>query len=243
MALLRSTPSRSRLPLLAVAVGLWAGAACLGGESVDTGFDDLGGGAGGTWGVGGSSSTSTGSGTSTGTGTGADTSTGTSTGTETGTGTGTGGTGGCSDSGPGEPNNDNEASALDLGDVDDDDADGGSVPGFIFDGDQDWFVYFGIDNFPGVAEPTCSFSSSDTLRVCQFIQCPDNDENFDCPGGTVDENSPEGRIGCCGTVGFAIDSFQCGSSSLNNDSATIYLRVDDPAGLATCTSYTLDYHF
>lgn len=231
------------LVVLAAGLAVNAAAACADGETIDSGFENLTGSGGGstTTGAGGSQTSSTTGPSTTSTGSSSPT---TATGSGS-TSTGSGGAGGmanCMDNGPGEPNNDNEASAFNLGLVDDDDDAGGMLSGTISPGDEDWYTYQGDDTFPGVVDPTREFSSSETLRICKYMQCPDNDENFDCPGGTIDDTSPDGRKGCCGTTGFEID-FICGSSSLNDDSADVWMRVDDPTGQVECATYTLAYHF
>jgi hypothetical protein len=226
---------------LAAGLSVNLAASCADGDTVDPGFSDLSGGAGGDGGSGqGGTTQAVTSGNTTGS---SSPTTATGPGATTGGSTVTTGTGmECMDTGPGEPN-DNEASAFSLGTIGDSDGDGGSVPGVLSDGDVDWYVYNGQDNFGSVVDPTREFSSSQTLRVCKFIECPDNDQNFSCPGGTVPETSPNGRQGCCNTMGFEVGDFICGSSSLNDDSATVYIRIDDPTGQAMCASYTLNYHF
>jgi len=231
------------LVLLVAGLAVNAAAACAEGESIDSGFENLtgSGGAGTATGAGGATQTSVTSGPTTSTGSSSPTTATGSGSTSSGSG-GAGGMTGCIDNGPSEPNDGNEASAFNLGLVDDDDDKGGMLSGTIKPGDVDWYTYQGDDTFPGLVDPTREFSSSETLRICKYMQCPDNDENFDCPGGSIDDTSPDGRKGCCGTVGFEVD-FKCGSSSLNDDSADVWIRVDDPTGQVECASYTLLYHF
>ncbi len=215
-------------------------AAC-GDDPPDPGFEEVGGsgeGAGGpsTTGSGTTSTKSTGASsptTATSSTNGPTTTTGTASSSSTGM--------GCQDGGPGEPN-DSEAAAHDLGTIGDCDDEGGSVSG-VLDGttDPDWYKYQGTDGTGCSVDPSRAITSSHPIRVCKFIQCDDNEENdFDCPGGTQAVDSPDGRPGCCSTSEFNF-GLTCGSSSLNSDNATVYVRIDTTAN--ECVTYTLSYHY
>lgn len=147
----------------------------------------------------------------------------------------------CNDGGPGEPN-DSESSAHDLGTIGDCDDEGGSVSG-VLDGptDVDWYTYFGSDGTGCTVDPDRTVTSSHPIRVCKFIQCEDNQENdFECPGGTMTATSPDGRPGCCSTSALDFE-LTCGSSSLNSDNANIYIRIDTTTN--ECVTYTLTYAY
>ncbi|NUO53729.1 MAG: hypothetical protein HOV80_33190 [Polyangiaceae bacterium] len=215
-------------------------AAC-GDDPPDPGFEEVGGsgeGAGGPSTTGPSTTSTKSTGVSSPT-TATTSVTGTSTTTNTATSSSTGS--GCQDGGPGEPN-DTESSAHDLGTIGDCDDEGGSVSG-VLDGttDPDWYKYQGTDGTGCSVDPSREITSSHPIRVCKFIQCDNNEANdFSCPGGTMDVTSPDGRPGCCSTSEFNF-GLTCGSSSLNSDNATVYVRIDTTAN--ECVTYTLTYHY
>ena len=74
-------------------------------------------------------------------------------------------------------------------------------------------------------------------RLCVYIQCSNQPTNLDCKGATP-STAPLGQPGCCdgGTIAPSLDC-----SGLN-DSAKIWIRLDNPQKLA-CVPYQLDYHF
>ncbi len=145
-----------------------------------------------------------------------------------------------------EPN-DSEADAQNLGTISDADATGDSISGVIAGaGDADWFKYLGQDEFGvQVVDPARELMSNGfQLRICKFIQCSEDGAAPDfgaCPDGTSAEVSPGGRPGCCGTAGFSLD-LDCGGAFETNDSATVYVRIDSPAG-EDCAPYTMSYHY
>lgn len=178
-----------------------------------------------------SSTTGSQAGPSTTTGPGPTTTTSTSTNTSTSTG------GLNCNQGDAEPN-DTESTAIDLGTVDDDDGDGGTVSGILAGvGDTDWYKYYGDDTFPGVAEPARSLTSSDPVRICKFMQCVDGDGSPDCPSGTDPATSPDGREGCCGDTGFTM-GIECSGT---DDDNYIYFRVQTTTN--DCVTYSIDYHY
>lgn len=157
---------------------------------------------------------------------------------------GAGGEGGsCIDIGLGEPNeSEGSAFALSGSPIEDCDGDGGSITGIIGPGDSDWFTYIGDDTFGCTVDAVRSFTSSDPLRLCKFVRCVDSGATttFSCPSGTVGATSPEGRDGCCGTLGFEIDDIDC-SGTLDEDTE-VFIRIDRQSGTG-CTSYSLSYHY
>lgn len=217
-------------------------AVACGGDPPEPGFEEVGGsgeGAGGPSTTSTKASSTTGGPSTTSTMSGPTTST-TTMSTTTGA-TTTTGSSGCNDLGPGEPN-DTEATAHDLGTIPDDDAQGGSVSGLL-DGttDPDWYKYYGTDEFGSTTDPNRTVTSSHPIRICKFVQCDNNEENdFSCPSGTSAATSPDGRPGCCGTSAFEF-SLTCGSSSLNSDNATVYIRIDTQQN--ACVTYTLSYAY
>ena len=154
----------------------------------------------------------------------------------------------CGDVGP-EPN-DTFESAHDLGTIGDGDGDGGSVSANLGQGgdDVDWYKYRGEDNVGSVVDPTRMLIGAG-IRICKYIRCGDandpndEDEDFECPGGTTTDVDAAGDPGCCWTSGLDVQiDLVCGSSSLNSDDATIFIRIDRPNGMG-CESYQLDYHY
>lgn len=148
----------------------------------------------------------------------------------------------CPDSGPGEPN-DTIAQAYNLGTISDNDSDGAQVKGTITSpSDVDWYKYHGVDLFGNVVDPTRQLLSPG-LRTCKYIECDNAEANvFSCPSGSMPDTQ-SGHPGCCWTGASPITlDLTCGSSSLDSDNATVYVRVDDPTALV-CQAYTLSYHY
>lgn len=240
--------SLTSLLVLIAGVTAYGVAACADTDTIETGFEEY-------TGVGGAGTTTSGGGgipTTTGTGaspttsssspttsTASMTTSGTTTSSTSSTGTG----GACNDTGQGEPGNNSESGAVDLGTLGDEDGPNTiTVQGMLAGStDVDWYKYFGDDTSSGIVDPTRNVSSSETIRICKFIECPDNDQNFDCPANTTPETSPGGRTGCCGSQGFTID-FICGSFSFNDDSADVYIRFDS-APAQSCPTYSATIHF
>lgn len=148
----------------------------------------------------------------------------------------------CNDSGA-EPN-ESEQQAVNLGNISDDDDDGDEISGVV-DGafDPDWYKYHGTDESITIVDPTRSLVTSAPIRMCKFFNCDNGEQaHFSCPSGSQSANSPDGRPGCCSMGGFAVDDFICGGSQFNSDSATVFIRIDNPSN-NPCVSYTLKYHF
>ena len=62
-----------------------------------------------------------------------------------------------------------------------------------------------------------------------------------CPSGTK-ATSPAGSVGCCSDVSGNVQvEYKCTLVG-TNDSADVYLRVDDTF-TKVCRPYTVDYHF
>jgi len=190
---------------------------------------DIGGEGGGGFGVGGGGVGATGVGgmvTSTGTATSTSTDTGTSTGTSTKV---------CTDLD--DESNDTESSAVYLGTIDDHDGSGGVAEGTLNGNDVDWYFYDGVDVAGAFVDATVSVTADSTVRVCQFFEC--DGIMVDCPDGTTPEDSPSGRPGCCASEGFDLAP-DC--SSVFDQSATVYIRLDKPPAIA-CVDYSLAYHY
>ena len=146
--------------------------------------------------------------------------------------------GACAD----DPNedNDSEATATDLGMIEDCDEDGSMVTG-ILDGDEDvdWFRYDGDDVSLCNVNPARTIAADAGLRLCKFAECVEGETELDCPKGTTQTNSPDGRLGCCADASFELSDINC-TGTLDDDAA-VFLRVDQ--GQAQCVAYTLTYHY
>jgi hypothetical protein len=158
----------------------------------------------------------------------------------------------CNDPGP-EPNNSEPLASPACGastcDATDCDSTGStsyggplaSATGMIGPGDVDFLRFHGEDTLSFCqVDPTVSTTDSG-YRLCAFVACDVSATNFlGCPQGTH-ATSPNGLDGCCvdapGTVALSHD---CTSSTTDNDTAAIYIRVDQANA---CTQYTVDYHF
>lgn len=147
----------------------------------------------------------------------------------------------CEDPGP-EPNED-EDSADDLGDQGCDDPDG-QISGVLDgDADVDWSTFHSVDTmacgFNGNPFVTLTLTASDAVRLCVFADCDNGDPDFNCPMGTMDQDSPNGLPGCCGTGNM---NFQFNCAGNPNESADFFVVVDQ-APADSCVDYTVDYSF
>lgn len=135
-----------------------------------------------------------------------------------------------------------EDSAHFLGEISDDDDDGGTVMGVLTGPDDvDWFRYDGSDDFISSVDPFRTIVSSAPVRFCKFADCPNDQVDFPCQEGAVATTSPDGRAGCCADSLIHVPDALCGSSSLNDDSMAVWIRVDQAED--ACVTYAFDYHF
>lgn len=143
-----------------------------------------------------------------------------------------------------EPN-DTIDTAWDLGEITDSDSDGKDFLGVIATGgDEDWFRYHGTDATGSTVDPTRDIAGTTNVVVCKYLQC-DNGEatDFTCPMGTM--AASEGTIqGCCWSddLPHAID-LTCGSSALNADNATIWIKIASDGTQSGCVEYLLTLHY
>ena len=140
-----------------------------------------------------------------------------------------------------EPNDD-EATAQDLGEINDNDGNGGVVSGSLHHlGDVDWFRYAGNDDVTGNVDPARELVSSGSVRLCKFLECENGLEEteFECPAGTQYALSPMARPGCCATGDVALPDLNCGG--VTEDNAMVYMRVDQP--VPACATYSISYHY
>ncbi len=149
----------------------------------------------------------------------------------------------CIDSDPGGEPNDSESTAYVLGAITCKDAEGGPIYGILKNpGDVDWYVYAGTDKVDCAVDPTQSIDPI-KLRICAFFKCTNAATGkVACPAGTTPAVSPKGLEGCCGLgPSFTVGGLNC-KGTLSED-ITVYLRVDDPGANASCTEYTVTYHY
>jgi hypothetical protein len=150
------------------------------------------------------------------------------------------GMGSCEDPGP-EPN-DEEGDAIDLGDQTCTGEDGNLSGVLNGDTDVDWFRYRGVDGMGcGFNNPFAShtLTASDNVRMCVFAECDQGDPQFMCPQGSQNDDSPDGRPGCCG-MGDLVFNFNCMGSQ--NETADFYIRLDQ-APADSCVDYSVVYSF
>ncbi|MBW2523584.1 MAG: hypothetical protein JRI23_05390 [Deltaproteobacteria bacterium] len=113
--------------------------------------------------------------------------------------------------------------------------------------DVDWYTYLGSDGSCIVNPLHLVEQATAPVRLCVFLECVDTASAtfFTCPAGTTEATSPDGRAGCCITgtdESFELGDLSCTSSM--DDSAYVYVRVDDPAATAsTCARYSVRYGF
>jgi hypothetical protein len=239
----------ARTRLAGCAIGAAFAIVACGDDTLEPGFESLGGDASGANGGGGAAGNEAAGGATTGsattgsatTGSGEASSSSSSTGGAGSGGSGVGGGASC-DTGSLEPN-DTEQEATNLGtmsDCDDQAASvGSSLDGF---GDVDWFEYLGADASTLCSvDPGVTITSSHELEICLFFQCVDGTApDFGCPSTTTPTDSPEGRPGCCSGAPFEF-ALTCGSSAFNADDARVFVRIAPKTNL--CTTYSLEYDY
>jgi hypothetical protein len=138
--------------------------------------------------------------------------------------------------------NDAEDQAMDLGEINDDNDNGGVVSASLHHaGDVDWYRYLGQDDFPSNVDPARELVASGGLRLCKFLECDNGlaETEFECPVGTQYALSTMARPGCCSSDGFALADLNC--TGVTEDNATVYIRVDQPD--AACVTYAVSYHY
>lgn len=141
---------------------------------------------------------------------------------------------------PGFEPNEDESSAEDLGDQGCGDM-AGTINGVLVgDTDVDFSTFFGVDSMAcGFNNPFIglTLSASDTVRLCVFTDCANGNPMFTCPQGTMNSMSPDGLPGCCGSGDM---KFQFNCSQSQNESADVFIRVDQ-APVDACVDYTVGY--
>ncbi|MEZ4224932.1 MAG: hypothetical protein R3B13_28525 [Polyangiaceae bacterium] len=163
---------------------------------------------------------------------------------------GSGGGNSCNDPGP-EPN-DSPALATptcgtppcDVGQCNDDGSPGYggklvAITGTAGPGDTDVFRYDGKDTI-GLCKVDAAAKTTDSgFRLCIFPSCQAATVLEGCTSGSmVDMN---GLKGCCiNAPGEAAAAHHCEGTSTGNDSAEVYVQIDQAN---SCVNYTVDYHF
>lgn len=138
--------------------------------------------------------------------------------------------------------NDDESSPTDLGEINDNDDNGGIVSASLHHpGDVDWYRYQGDDDFTGNVDPARELVSSAGVRLCKFLECDNGlaETEFECPAGTQYALSTMARPGCCATGGVALPDLNC--TGVSEDNAAVYIRVDQ--GEEACVTYSVSYHY
>lgn len=140
-----------------------------------------------------------------------------------------------------EPNDDESMPTL-LGEISDDDDDGGSIFGTL-DGpeDVDWYRYTGDDDILSNVDPARFVKATGGVRLCKFAECEGgiSDTDFECPAETEAATSPLGRPGCCAPAGIALGDANC--TGVLEDNMQVFMRVDQAQD--ACTAYELIYHY
>lgn len=140
-----------------------------------------------------------------------------------------------------EPNDDEAMPTL-LGEISDDDDDGGSIFGTL-DGpdDVDWYRYTGDDDILSNVDPARFVKATGAVRLCKFAECEGGveDTDFECPVETEAATSPLGRPGCCAAAGIALGDANC--TGVIEDNMQVFMRVDQAQD--ACTAYELIYHY
>ena len=142
-----------------------------------------------------------------------------------------------------EPNDiEDEASVLDN--INDQDASGSLVDSILAgDQDVDWFAYQGYDIAFAYVDPAGTLSTDMDLRLCLFVECMIGTTPPPTCLGSVYEESPDGRVGCCDTGANAAVEIDLTCPGANDDdSAYVFMRVDR-GRKDLCIPYDLEYHF
>ncbi len=138
--------------------------------------------------------------------------------------------------------NEDESTATFLGEINDNDGNGGIVSASLhFPGDVDWFSYQGDDDFTANVDPAREVVSAADVRMCKFIECDNglSETEFECPAGTDYALSPMARPGCCATGDIELPDLNC--TGVSEDNAMVYIRIDMPA--EDCVPYSVSYHY
>ncbi len=104
--------------------------------------------------------------------------------------------------------------------------------------DVDWYSATGVGGTLCAANAKAQVNQSN-LRVCVFVKCTSGSTTRTCAQGT--KATDGGLDGCCKTGGAAEATVKC-SGITNDQSANVYIRVDQPSGNA-CTDYKLTYSY
>ncbi|MEM6293218.1 MAG: hypothetical protein AAGA54_18230 [Myxococcota bacterium] len=139
-----------------------------------------------------------------------------------------------------EPN-DVEGMATLLGEINDNDDNGGSIFG-VLDGpdDADWYRYTGDDDILYNVDPSRFVDATAGVRMCKFAECENGigATEVPCPAETEPAVSPEGRPGCCAPLGMEIEA-NC--TGVVEDNMQVFMRIDSAED--ACVPYELIYHF
>jgi hypothetical protein len=144
--------------------------------------------------------------------------------------------GSCTDLDPSEPNG-GDSTSTQLAAMTD--AEEASLCGVIHDvGDVDWYQYDGTDTQLANAIPSVQILAASPMVTCQFFDCAEGVEDFVCPSNTVEDTSPSGHPGCCGSQPFMVDLW----CEPGEEDATVWIRVASGTADA-CVPYVLVYSF
>jgi hypothetical protein len=129
-----------------------------------------------------------------------------------------------------------------LAKIDDCDGSGSTVHGILADADDvDYFHFEGSDTFGCTVDPSASTKQS--VQVCVFVACIRGATRVNGCNSGDPYASQAGLHGCCvDGPGEASVDFTCTLVGAD-DSADVYIRVEDPSASSTCESYDVDYHF
>ncbi len=134
-----------------------------------------------------------------------------------------------------------EETAHFLGEINDNDGNGGTVMGILTGPDDvDWFRYDGSDDFGNVVDPFRTIAADSGVRFCKFGSCMNGLENteFSCGEDASATTSPDGLPGCCAEAVLPVDATCSGTIS---DDMAIWIRVDQAE--EACVQYAFNYHF
>jgi hypothetical protein len=147
----------------------------------------------------------------------------------------------CDDTGPSEPGNDTRAGAHYLGEIGDNDSQGGTFNGVLSSmGEVDWYRYDGEDNLGYVVDPTRTLMGPG-LRLCKYIQCKSGNLTLTCPSNTSPD-TVDGLAGCCwtGNVEVEIPSIDC--SGTTSEDTNVFIRIDATSPV-DCVPYSVAFHY
>lgn len=103
----------------------------------------------------------------------------------------------------------------------------------------DWYVFAGNEAFMCPERPAAAVSTDITTEVCVFLECASggNVQNLQCEMGSMNTDSPDGRVGCCGQDQAGVFGYDCSGFGGKDVDVWISVGTDEEA----CSDYAMSY--